>query len=280
MNRIMKKLLFIPAIVFVAFFSSCSDNDEVSTDLTESIDLDSEAALESNYEDIDVIVSAGMETLDTSGRILSDEVLGCADVTRDDENKTLTIDYGDGCEGPRGRVRAGKIIITYNDHRLVPGAYREVSFENFSVDGVTIEGSRRVENTSESLDDNLSFTVTLEGGKMTFEDGTVATRETNHTRTWIRAQNPLNDTTEVVGTANGSRRDGVTYSVEILERLVYKRACWTSRVFIPVSGVKQITFGDNVAIIDYGDGECDNIVTVTINGGDPVEKTISPRGRS
>lgn len=276
----MKKLLFIPAIIIAAFVSSCSDDTEsVSTTTVESFDLDSEAALESNYEDVDLIVNAGLETLDQAGRTERDEVLDCADVTVDEENKMVTIDYGDGCEGPGGRVRAGQIVITYNDHRLVPGAFRQVTFVDFSIDGVSIEGTRRIENVSESLDDNPSFRITLTGGRMTFEDETSSTRDADRTRTWIRATNPLNDTTQVEGMASGTRRDGVTYSVEILEPLVYKRACRASRVFIPVSGVKQITSGENVAIIDYGDGTCDNEVTVTINGGEPETRTINPRGR-
>lgn len=275
----MKKLLFIPVLALAAFFTSCSDNDEVSPDLAEIVDLDSEAALESNYEDVDVIVNAGMESLNTGARVSEDDVLDCATITHDEVNNTLTIDYGDGCEGPGGRIRAGKLVITYNDRRLVPGSFRQIVFENFSIDGVLIEGTRRVENISESIDVSPVFQVTLVGGKMTFEDGTFATRDSDHTRTWVRADNPINDETQVEGTASGSRRDGVTYSIEIIERLVFRRACRGGRVFIAVAGVKKITWGDNVAIVDYGDGECDNEVTITINDGEPFVKTIEPKGR-
>ncbi|MEM7298140.1 MAG: hypothetical protein AAF391_07725 [Bacteroidota bacterium] len=277
----MKKLLLIPAIVLAAFFTSCSDDAEsdMATSIIEQADLESEAALESNLEDVDVIVAAGMETIDVSGRLQDDEVIRCAAITHDEENNTLTIDYGDGCEGPRGRVRAGKIIITYDSRKLEPGSFRQATFEDFSVDGVLIEGTRRVENIAASLDENPKFEVSLTGGKMTFEDGTAATRETSHTREWVRATNPLEDETWIEGSASGSRRDGASYSTVITERLVYSRACRGSRVFIPVSGVKEITFGDNVMVVDYGDGECDNIVTVTINGGEPFEKEITPRGR-
>ena len=109
-TTIMKKLLFITAIAFATFFTSCSD-DETGTDLVEELDIDSEATLESNYEDIDLIVEAGMETVEIGGRINSDVILDCATVTHDEENKTVTIDYGDGCEGPGGRTRAGLIRI-------------------------------------------------------------------------------------------------------------------------------------------------------------------------
>ena len=276
----MKKLLFITAIAF-GLLTSCSEEETVgSQDIVEELDIDSEASLESSFEDVDLIVEAGMETIaPVSGRVDRDEILDCATITHDEVNQTITIDYGDGCEGPGGRTRAGVIRISYSDRRLIPGAFRETTFEGFSVDGVQVEGTRRVENISASLDDSPTFSITLTGGMLTFEDETTATRASSRVRTWMRAANPVNDQTEVEGSANGIRRDGVSYSMEITERLVYKRACWARGVFIPVSGVKVFTSGDDVAVVDYGDGTCDYDVTVSINGGEPFTKTINPRGR-
>ncbi|MEP0986853.1 hypothetical protein [Ekhidna sp.] len=274
----MKKLLFIPMLLTVMIFSSCSEEDETLTpDLITELDADSEAALESNYEDVDLIVEAGVEFADASGRVERDTVLECADVTHDQENKIITIDYGDGCEIRGGRVVKGKIIIEYNDRKLVPGAFRIVTLEDFFIDDVQIEGVRTLTNISESIDDNPTFNILLEGGRLSFPDGTSATRDADHTKTWIRANNPLNDEFHVEGEASGSNREDVRYEVEILEKLVFKRACRANRVFIPVSGIKQITFGDNVAVINYGDGDCDNEVTITING-ETFTRTVQPRG--
>ena len=265
----MKKLFFISTIATAFILSSCTNDDATSTSeaLVDNLDLDSEAALESNYEDVDQITEAGLDFIETGGRVARDIFLDCAEITHDEENKIVTIDYGtDGCEGEGGRIRRGIIRIEYNERRLVPEAYRIVTFDNFSVDDVQVEGTRMVENTSASLDDNVQFTSSLTGGKLTFADETTATRDANHTRTWKRALNPLNDETTVTGGASGTRRDGLNYTVEILEELVYKRDCRASRVFIPVSGIKQITTDNNVFVIDYGNGECDHEVTVTING--------------
>ncbi|WP_144017484.1 hypothetical protein [Ekhidna lutea] len=275
----MKKLLFIPALIFVIIFSSCSDDSETApVDLVAELDADSEAALEANYEDVDLIAEAGLAFADESGRVERDTVLECAEITHDKENKTLTIDYGDGCEIRGGRVLKGKIIIEYNERKLVPGAFRIITLEDFFIDEVQVEGTRTLTNISESLDDNLTFNIVLEDGKLTFEDGSTATRDADHTKTWIRANNPLNDEFHVEGGASGSNREDIRYEVEILEKLVFKRSCRASRVFIPVSGIKQITFGDNVAVINFGDGDCDNEVTITING-ETTTHTVEPRGK-
>ncbi|WP_425392352.1 hypothetical protein [Ekhidna sp.] len=274
----MKKLLFIPILITAILFTSCSDDGEdMPVDLISELDADSEAALESNYEDVDLIVEAGVAFADASGRVERDTVLECAEITHDQENKTITIDYGDGCVIRGGRTLKGMIIIEYNDRKLVPGAYRIVTFNEFSIDDVQVEGTRTLTNISESFDDNLTFNILLEGGKLSFPDETTATRDADHTKTWIRANNPLNDEFHIEGGANGSNREDVRYEVEILEKLVFKRACRASGVFIPVSGIKQITFGDNVAVINYGDGDCDNEVTITLNG-ETFTRTVQPRG--
>ena len=277
--RIMKKLMLIPVIGIVILFSSCSEEGENGADLVQEFDLESEATIDANYEDVDDIVNAGIESFSENGRIAEDELLDGATVTHDKDNNIITIDYGTGVEGPGGRIRKGIIIITYSELRWTPGAFRQVTFDGFSVDDVTVEGVRRIENTSASTDDSPEFTITLEGGRLTFTDNTSATREVNKVRSWIRAANPLNDEVAVTGTANGSRRDGNSYNVEILERIVYKRDCRRARVFVPVSGVKQITSGENVAVIDYGDGECDNLATLTINDGEPQEIVLRLKGR-
>lgn len=282
MQIIMKKLSLILTVLLAVVISSCSDDETNAAGLVDELDLDSEAALESNYEDLDLITEAGMETLDEeeTGRSSADRdaLISCAIVEKDTINKVITVDFGDGCEDGNGRVRKGKITIEYNLKRLQPGAFRIVTLENFSIDDVQIEGKRTVTNTSLDLSDNPTFTVLLEGGKMTFPDETTATREAARVRTWIRAANPLQDETTVEGSASGVRRDGIAYSMEILQAIVYKRECRFGRVFIPVSGTKQITSGDNVAIINYGDGDCDNEVTITLNG-ETFTKTVTPRSR-
>ncbi len=277
----MKKLLFIPALAMMMIFSSCSEEGENQADLESQFDLETESTLDSNYEDVDDIVDASLESVSDieTGRVADDEILDGATITHDKDNNIITIDYGTGVEGPGGRIRKGVIIIIYSDLRWIPGAFRQVTFENFSIDDVKVEGTRRLENTAETTEDNPEFTVTLVGGKLTFTDSTTATREVNKVRTWNRAPNPLNDEVSVTGNAGGSRRDGGTYGMEILEPIVYKRDCRRARVFIPVSGVKQITSGDNVMIVDYGDGECDNLATITINGGEPQVRNLRLRGR-
>ena len=57
--------------------------------------------------------------------------------------------------------------------------------------------------------------------------------------------------------------------MEIIKPLRYKYGCW-----YPLSGSLEITSGGETVIIDYGDGDCDNIATMQIGNADPVEITL------
>jgi hypothetical protein len=46
------------------------------------------------------------------------------------------------------------------------------------------------------------------------------------------------------------------------------------RVIIPTSGVKLIKHGDRELTVDYGDGTCDNIVTLTNKNGRTVRYEV------
>ncbi len=60
--------------------------------------------------------------------------------------------------------------------------------------------------------------------------------------------------------------------MKITSELVYSKTCeLNSKVFIPVKGIKTLTVDHKEIIIDYGDGSCDNTVTITVNGKSKVE---------
>jgi hypothetical protein len=119
------------------------------------------------------------------------------------------------------------------------------------------------------------------GGKITFADGKFITRAQDLTREWQRVistgtvSDPTKDKWVISkgGTASGTNKNGKTYSMTITADLVYSRACAISnKVFIPVSGTKSMKADDKEYIVDFGSGDCDNDITVTVNG---VSKKIT-----
>lgn len=265
------------ALVVVAMVAtSCKQNanEPQALDVSEA---EVEAITQADFDEINDIAdgamgysdgSIGGKTDGTQERGM-DERASCATVTHDKEAKTITIDFGDGCTGPYGNTRKGIIFITYNGQRFVPGSYWTVELQDFYINDKHIEGTRKVENVSESLEANPTFHITLSDGKITWPDGAVATREVDRYRVWVRAANPMLDEVHVLtgSVASGINKDGISYNATVKEDLVFKKACReNNKARVPVQGIKEVIFGDKTTTIDFGDGECDSIVTITVNG--------------
>jgi len=276
----MKTVSRLMVLFFVLFISitACEDQQEhpLQTGIDQN-DLDNVATeedLQTAYEDIDLISVEVEESLDAGavvgGRMRMDEtdrLTRCATITHNKEEMTITIDFGDGCKGPDGKFRSGIIFINYTGRLFVPGSVWIITFGEYFVNRRHIEGTKTITNVSGSINDHVSFHKVLEGGKITWPDGSYATREVDKTFTWYRAHNPLMDEWHEEGKAHGVNRRGVSYKMTILSALIWKRACRVRGVCIPVQGYKLIERRELPdVLVDFGHGECDNMVTITKNG--------------
>ncbi len=271
---------------FVAFLAAglmvltgCQQDEIPETtnnDITEAIaQAGAEAEMEAAIEDVSEITFEAMDITDpVAERRLFDHrdrmLPDCATVTHDTASKTITIDFGvpaDSCRNRRGQLVSGQVVISYTRRLYIPGASLSVNLIAFYLDGKHVEGTKTITNTSAGFGDNISLNTTLVGGKVTFPDGTFATREFDRTRTWVRARNPINDEFHIEGSFTGTNREGKTYTMTIVSTLIIKRKCRLIGVRIPVQGMKLIERTDKPDVyIDYGDGRCDYLITVTRNG--------------
>jgi hypothetical protein len=281
------KISYLFAILISAILISCND-DKFNFTSSESENVQNEAVSDSYEDDADDLSGLALSSDDATlnGKVSATgrrefkvkdlaKRMDCAvvsivrDSTSDVPKGTITIDFGKGCTDMRGNVRKGVIRIRYNGRRFIYNSTVETSFEGYSINDVVMEGIRTITYITGSTEETPKFTTVLTGGKTTWPDGTIATRTFNRTREWIRATNPSSDLWIVTGTASGINRTGENYSMEITKPLVFKRECSSSnkrREFIAAEGTKQLTTGEKVMTIDYGDGTCDNKVMITING--------------
>lgn len=272
----MKKTAII-SMVFAAVlisFSSCESEDDTTSDV-DALDLEVETAQETTYEAIDQTVESAFEGLQPAGRVSDDgtTLAECVDFTHDQENKIITLDFGDGCTGHLGNVHTGTIQIEYNMARYEPGAYRIITFVDYAINDIKVEGTRTITNTSTTETERV-FTVELENGKLDFGDGIEVTRDASWTRTWFIGQGVVT----VSGSASGININGLDYTADVSaeDPITFTRECLMR---IPVSGVKAWTVGEVSSSIDYGDGECDRLADITINGNTTTKRINPRRGR-
>lgn len=180
----------------------------------------------------------------------------------------ILIDFGSGCTDSKGVTRKGQIYIKYSGRRWTPGSYFKDSLVNYYRNDTHIEGVLTVTVQLSADTAHLQFQSVLANGKITFADGKTISRSHTITRQWNRALLPLNDQwiTLAGSSASGTNKKGVEYEMVVTKDMVEKVSCLSSKIFIPVSGEKIISTENKEYSIDYGDGSCDNDVTVTLNG--------------
>lgn len=190
-----------------------------------------------------------------------------ANSTISSPNGVMTVDFGSGCADQRGNVRAGKLTLTYDKWRFQPGSTIIITTNDYTINGVRLEGTRTLTNVNSDNDDQTvprKYNAVLENGKATFlADGSVAERESDITWQWAHSDASTNDFLSILTTseASGKTREGTSYEVSVYESLIYKRNCG-----IAVSGIKKYQLDGKEITIDYGNGSCDRSVIVTVNG--------------
>jgi hypothetical protein len=280
-ETITRTLIFFVLVISSLILSSCNDENENGADPQDNETAQLDAQEDYYQEDSEDLALAVIEEGDpnSGGKSASgDERLTCATITRTgDENAgTITIDFGDGCTDPKENVRRGSIVVEFEGRWRTPGSFWRLRFVDYFINDIGIGGTRVVTNVSESEDSTQVFTVELEDGTMTWPDGSIATRTVHRTRELERDQNNVLNRLIIYGTAEGNHRNGRGYYIEILERLIYDRECAQQGVIIPVSGIKLIKHGEREITVDYGDGTCDNIVTITNKNGRSWRYTVGP----
>ena len=200
---------------------------------------------------------------------IREEEFGCIDTIIADTTaspRTLIIDFGnDNCVGADGRVRNGQIHITYSGRYREVGTIITMSTENYSVNGYLVSGTHTVTNLGPSIEGQLVFSVEVDGEITAPDSSWTSSWQSSRTRIWIEGQNTptiWDDVYSITGTTSGINRNDVYYDANITVPLRAEVGCrWI------VSGAIMIQpEGMAVRLIDFGNGECNNGITVTVNG--------------
>lgn len=270
------KIVALSLMGLIGILSSCNEEERLTA--TDTQDITEEALTDAYFQDLDdmggVVVGAPDNDQYSGGRsagtiTITDDRCKCATVTIE-ANGTLenpqgiiTVDFGTGCIDNRLNVRKGKLKFAYSGWRFQPESEVVLTTENYYINDVKLEGTRKSTNVQGSTSDAPKFNVVLTNGKAIFPDGSIAERQSNITWEWIREDNPSDDylIIDQKSEASGVTRGGRAYQVSLIEALKYKRFCG-----IAVDGIKRyILDEDKEIVIDYGNGTCDKSVTITVN---------------
>jgi len=235
-----------------------------------------QAAGESIADDVNVVffetaVNEGLIGSRTSQSLQTTNSASCATVTVTPQNsfpKTIVIDFGTaGCTSIDGITRKGKINIILSDSVFHPGATAVMTFDNYYVSNFKVEGTITWTNTS--TPNGISWTRQIENGKITIPSGNyywlhVGTKTVTQTAGAGTPLNLLDDIYSITGNHTVTNPAGKSRTAAITEALEKKTICHNVG-----KGKIRIEGPNHYAIVDFGDGTCDRVATISIDGHAP-----------
>lgn len=291
----MKKLFFLIATLSTLFIMSCErdneltgfdvlseeekavvTNDAAADNLKESADYEidyltgSDAAIEGIENGTKGTQHHRPRYVDGVGPAITVDPVGYS------FPKTITIDYGDGVELVNGRILKGVIVIEISAPICTNGATRTVTYQDFYIDSTMFAGGGVLTfigaDSTERVFSNVSD-ITI-----TFSDGTLLYRHGERTRTLVQGFETVFDHSDdlilITGFVNYETEDETTFGKTIVEPLTKIGGCR----FI-VEGIVEFNYNNETfATLDYGNGECDDVATIT-KDGETIQITLERRRR-
>jgi hypothetical protein len=272
----LKNLLPAFAAVVLIGFASCKKTDS-STDTSEyesTFELSADQGIADNIvQDANDILDevTSDNNLQGSGFVYdpnqSQNFVSCAAVTITPASgfpKTITLDFGvSGCTSQSGVTRSGIITITLSDSLRHSGSVATMNFSNYFVSGWKKEGT--ITWTNNSANGVKSWNRVCTNGRITAPGGI---RYWLHSGSQVITQtagsstpNPLDDVFTITGNSSVTNAAGINRTATILTPLQKKFIC--SNIDM---GTVKIQGPNHYATINYGDGTCDNIATISIDG--------------
>ena len=270
----MKIKSFLVAITLVSFafsFNSCKKNDPAD-EMETTFELSGDQAIADNLtEDAnDVFMEVAIDN-NLAGNLVPDpiitnNIIPCATITITPASgfpKTILIDFGVSCTDQRGNTRSGKIRIVLSDSVRKTNSTAVMTFENYFVNSYKKEGTITWTNTS--TPGTRSWTRLTENGKVTAPDNRYwlhsGIRYVVQTAGVNTPMNLLDDIYSITGTHSVTNSSGKTRDCNVLDALQKKTACHNID-----KGTLKVQGPNHYAIINFGDGTCDNLATISIDG--------------
>lgn len=174
---------------------------------------------------------------------------------------------GDGtyeipCTGSDGKSRKGIVKAVFSGPWKQAGTVVTHHLQDYFVNDIKYEGIVSITRSP------ATFTQVVTGGKCSKGSEWTILWDCSRTITSLMGDtaNPFDDVCLIAGTANGTDRNGKAFSVDIDGSNPLRREMGCPYI---VQGIQTIKLeGKKDRTINYGNGTCDNIAVLTIDGNE------------
>ena len=274
------KFLLIGTCIVLSLFTSCN-SDENTNDGTGKVITNDEIIANSKIDaSIEDVTNIAEDQFNSQVNINSKPsgnikhfLPECAVITTVLTNNTFTktVDFGvDGCTLDNGNTVKGKMVVSFSNDFSASTQTISYTFEGFYHNGKLLQGSKSIIRTVKSTDllaeahpvstAAIDLTITFDDGSIYSRKGSLVKEMTAGYNTWFNWEDNV---FVVTGSGTTTLPNGDIFSAEITTPLEFKASCKKS---FAVKGVVEITKNGALATIDYGNGDCDTLASVTKDG--------------
>ncbi len=176
--------------------------------------------------------------------------------------KTVVVDFGTGCTDVDGKTKSGKVTMVVGK-LWQPNSLVTLQYENYSEDGVKLDGKFSFSNSST----NTAGVYQIKADKVKITDAKNETwtwsgvhdfKQTRGHASWWDWSDDVYDVTGNIDVLFPNN-EVVTWNID--QPLVKANNCyWVSK------GLGLLKLNGEDIQVDYGDGTCDNVAVLTLNG--------------
>ncbi|AUP77810.1 hypothetical protein [Flavivirga eckloniae] len=250
----MRKII-IPVLALL-LLSSCQEDDvKPNVDAISATEALTEyVTVNKVFQDVgnnggDALLSAESSATSKSSKIQTDEgpIITIEPLDFTTFPKTTTIDYQSGVLCKDGITRKGIVTIVSTNWYGETGSEHTTTFTDYYHEDFKVEGIHKVKNLGKNQDDNSTYSVTIENGKITTKAGATINYTENSTRTWIAGSDtPLNiwdDEYMLEGTQTGVSSKDVEYTLTVekpLHFVLLPRGIKSGILNLDIGGLKDV----------------------------------------
>jgi hypothetical protein len=268
MKRIESRIATVLCATIVLFFMSCDVKDEGETVLSLNTEDATSAAKADDVVEgtLNILENGFSENVDGPNPFTSVSLFpNCTTITiiTNGNGGTIVLDFGETCTLNNGAVVSGKINLAYGP--IISGTRTiNYSFEDYTYNGNGVEGGGEIFREISNENGNPQSTVN-ESIVVSFPNATLtATRVGLRISEWTEGFGSgswVDNVYEITGNWETTFSNGFYRTGEVTQALVLKLNC-----MYLVSGILQVEQQNLTGIIDWGNGSCDNMATLTLNG--------------
>jgi hypothetical protein len=275
-----KHIITFSAAAILLGLSSCKKTNTSSAvdEFETTFELSGDQALADNLtqDDNDVLNEAaadnGLQGGKGTGTAQTMNTLSCATITVTPLvgfPKTMVIDFGTGCTSANGVFRKGKINVVLSDSLRKSGSTAVMTFDNYYVNVFKKEGTVTWTNTSTA--GTKSWQRKVENGKITNSlNGNYwlhsGIKDVVQTAGVSTPYNLTDDEFSITGNHTVTNAAGKTRTCTILGTNPLHKKASCSNID---KGTVTVQGPNHVAVINFGDGSCDNLATISIDNHTP-----------